>query len=58
MNEKELRKKITIEIIETLEKMQLRKPDLTTVIVRIRGHVPYLDEPEAIDAIETFLDEN
>lgn len=44
--------------IETLEKMQLRKPDLTTVIVRIRGHVPYLDEPEAIDAIETFLDEN
>ncbi len=43
---------------ETLEKMQLRKPDLTAVIVRNRGHAPYLDEPEAIDAIERFLDEN
>jgi len=36
----------------------LRKPDLTAVIVRNRGHAPYLDEPEAIDAIERFLDEN
>ncbi len=43
---------------ETLEKMRLRKPDLTAVIVRNRGHAPYLDEAEAIDAIERFLDEN
>ena len=42
----------------TLEKMQLRKPDLTAVIIRNRGHAPYLDEPEAIDAIERFLEEN
>ncbi len=40
----------------TLEKMQLRKPDLTAVVVRNRGHAPYLDEKEAIDAIRKFLD--
>ncbi len=42
----------------TLEKMQMRKPDLTAAIVKNRGHAPNLDEPEAIDAIEKFLDEN
>lgn len=40
----------------TLEKMRIRKPDLRTETVRNRGHAPYLDEPEAIDAIEIFLD--
>lgn len=40
----------------TLEKMQRRKPDLAAVTVRNRGHAPYLDEPEARDAIDTFLD--
>ena len=40
----------------TLEKMQQRKTDLMTVIVPNRGHAPNLDEPEAIDAIEKFLD--
>jgi pimeloyl-ACP methyl ester carboxylesterase len=44
--------------IETLEKMRMRKPDLTAAIVRNRGHAPYLDEPEAIDAIEKFLDQD
>lgn len=44
--------------IETLEKMRKRKPDLTAVIVKNRGHAPYLDEPEAIDAIEKFLEAN
>ena len=39
----------------TLEKMRKRKPDLTAAIIRNRGHAPYLDEPEAIDAIEKFL---
>jgi hypothetical protein len=36
----------------------MRKPDLTAAIVRNRGHAPYLDEPEAIDAIEKFLDQD
>ena len=39
----------------TLEKMQQQKPDLKAVIVRNRGHAPYLDEPEATDAIDLFL---
>ncbi|MCP4300430.1 MAG: alpha/beta hydrolase [Gammaproteobacteria bacterium] len=42
---------------ETLEKMSGRKPDLRTVIVSERGHAPNLDEPEAIDAIQKFLQE-
>ncbi len=41
----------------TLEKMQLRKQDMTAVVVSNRGHAPYLDEPEALDAIEKFLDD-
>jgi pimeloyl-ACP methyl ester carboxylesterase len=40
---------------ETLQRMQDAKPDLQTVTVRDRGHVPFLDEPEAVDAIERFL---
>jgi pimeloyl-ACP methyl ester carboxylesterase len=39
----------------TLEKMHSRKPDLVHVEVPNRGHVPLLDEPEAVMAIETFL---
>ncbi len=40
----------------TLQKMQERKPDLIAVTVGNRGHAPYLDEPEAVDAIIKFLD--
>ncbi|MCH8303347.1 MAG: alpha/beta hydrolase [Proteobacteria bacterium] len=40
----------------TLEKMQQHKSDLIAVTVRNRGHAPYLDEAEAIDAIDQFLD--
>ena len=32
-----------------------RKPDLIHVKVANRGHVPLLDEPECLDAIDTFL---
>ncbi len=42
--------------VATLEKMQKRKPDLTAVTVKNRGHAPFLDEPEASDAIDRFLD--
>jgi pimeloyl-ACP methyl ester carboxylesterase len=39
-------------------RMQTRKPDLRIVCVANRGHVPILDEPEAIDAIKEFLAEH
>jgi pimeloyl-ACP methyl ester carboxylesterase len=40
---------------ETAWKMMGTKPDLETVTVKGRGHVPFLDEPEAVAAIDTFL---
>ena len=39
----------------TLDRMQAEKPDLVRVEVPNRGHVPLLDEPEAVSAIEAFL---
>jgi pimeloyl-ACP methyl ester carboxylesterase len=39
----------------TLERMQREKPDLERVTVGNRGHVPLLDEPEALAAIDRFL---
>ena len=39
----------------TVERMQARKPDLVRVEVPNRGHVPLLDEPEAVTAIDAFL---
>jgi pimeloyl-ACP methyl ester carboxylesterase len=39
----------------TLERMQREKPDLQRVTVGNRGHVPLLDEPEALSAIDGFL---
>lgn len=41
--------------LETLERMQREKPDLEQLTVANRGHVPLLDEPEALPAIEHFL---
>jgi pimeloyl-ACP methyl ester carboxylesterase len=40
----------------TLDRMQAEKPDLVRVEVPNRGHVPLLDEPEAVTAIDAFLD--
>jgi pimeloyl-ACP methyl ester carboxylesterase len=40
---------------ETVRRMQERKPDLVAVTVRGRGHPPFLDEPEAVAAIDSFL---
>lgn len=40
----------------TLDRMQSEKPDLYRVEVPNRGHVPLLDEPEAVAAIDAFLD--
>jgi pimeloyl-ACP methyl ester carboxylesterase len=40
---------------ETARKMKGAKPDLEVATVRGRGHVPFLDEPEAVAAIDAFL---
>ena len=39
----------------TVARMQREKPDLRTVTVANRGHVPLLDEPECVEAIDEFL---
>jgi pimeloyl-ACP methyl ester carboxylesterase len=40
---------------DTLAEMKRRHPDLESVVVPDRGHVPFLDEPAALTAIERFL---
>jgi pimeloyl-ACP methyl ester carboxylesterase len=41
--------------VATFERMQREKPDLVAVTVANRGHVPLLDEPECLAAIDAFL---
>ncbi len=41
---------------ETLAKMQARHPGLIAATVPDRGHVPFLDEPQALAAIHSLLD--
>jgi pimeloyl-ACP methyl ester carboxylesterase len=41
---------------ETMAEMARRRPDLRHVMVAKRGHVPFLDEPEALAAIDDFLE--
>jgi pimeloyl-ACP methyl ester carboxylesterase len=40
----------------TLERMQREKPDLECLTVGNRGHVPLLDEPEVLAAMDRFLE--
>ena len=40
----------------TAQKMRDRRPDLVFANVADRGHVPFLDEPEALVAIRSWLD--
>lgn len=40
----------------TVARMVAAKPDLATVTVPARGHVPFLDEPEALAAIDALLE--
>jgi pimeloyl-ACP methyl ester carboxylesterase len=40
---------------ETFARMQREKPDLERLEVAHRGHVPLLDEPECLAAIDVFL---
>jgi pimeloyl-ACP methyl ester carboxylesterase len=40
---------------ETLAEMQARRPDAHVAVVPDRGHVPFLDEPEALTALGAWL---
>lgn len=40
---------------KTVARMAKEHPNLHSVTVKDRGHVPFLDEPEAVAAIDTFL---
>ena len=40
---------------ETVAKMQARRPDLIVAEVSDCGHVPFLDEPEALDALDALV---
>lgn len=42
---------------ETLAEMQKRRPDAHVAVVPDRGHVPFLDEPEALAALQDWLKE-
>ena len=41
---------------ETLEEMQRRRPDMISSTAVGRGHVPFLDEPEAVAALQTWVE--
>lgn len=40
---------------QTVSKMQARRPDMITAEVPGRGHVPFLDEPEAVAALHQWI---
>lgn len=40
---------------DTLSKMQHRRPDMITAVVPGRGHIPFLDEPEAVAALQKWI---
>ncbi|MHA6347358.1 alpha/beta fold hydrolase [Roseivivax sp. CAU 1761] len=39
----------------TFAEMQARRPDMIAATVPDRGHIPFLDEPEALDALRRWL---
>lgn len=40
---------------ETFAEMQRRRPDMIAAEIPDRGHIPFLDEPEALDALHRWL---
>ena len=40
---------------QTVDEMRRTKPDMTAVTVKNRGHVPFLDEPESLTAIQKLI---
>lgn len=41
---------------ETFNEMKKRRPDMIAVEVPGRGHIPFLDEPQSLDALHRWLD--
>lgn len=41
---------------ETVTEMKNRRPDMLTCTLKDRAHVPFLDEPEAIETIKAWLE--
>ncbi len=41
--------------VETLRRMGKEHPNFQSVTVKDRGHVPFLDEPEALEALDAFF---
>jgi pimeloyl-ACP methyl ester carboxylesterase len=41
---------------ETFNEMQKRRPDMVSATVIGRGHVPFLDEPEAVATLQTWVE--
>ncbi len=41
---------------ETLAEMQARRPDMIAATTAGRGHVPFLDEPEAVAALQIWVE--
>jgi hypothetical protein len=39
----------------TADQMRQRRPDLCFAEVPDRGHIPFLDEPQALDCIHAWL---
>lgn len=42
---------------KTLLKMESKRPDMISTTLKGRGHIPFLDEPEAIDTLNTWLEQ-
>lgn len=41
--------------LDTLSEMQRRRPDMIAATAIGRGHVPFLDEPESVAALQTWV---
>ena len=41
---------------DTLSEMQRRRPDMITATAVGRGHIPFLDEPESVAALQTWIE--
>lgn len=41
---------------ETLAEMQRRRPDMIAATVMGRGHIPFLDEPESVATLQTWIE--
>jgi pimeloyl-ACP methyl ester carboxylesterase len=41
---------------DTVAKMQKRRPDMILGRVPDRGHIPFLDEPEAVTALDKWIE--